>query len=394
MRDKIKLAIVTAFPREPASPCGGVEAVSVNLVRALSALQNLDVHVVTHDATVDALSREEWAGAVIHRLPRSNLPELLDALGPGRRAIKKYLRQLAPQVVHAHDIYGLMTMHLAIPRVFTIHGFIHADTHLSGTRFAGLRAALWRIVETAGWSAQPHIISISPYVRERLASIPHGVIHDIDNPISPSFFSTPRREQIGTIFSAAALIHRKNPIVLIEALAQVRAAGVDASLRLAGTAPDKAYHNKLKQRAQELGMLAHVAFLGRLSSEEIRAELAQASIFALTSFEEGAPMGIEEAMAVGIPVVTSNRCGMPYMVRDGESGFLVNPQDPDDVARRLVALLRDAPLRAAMSGKAREIALDRFHPEAVARRTCAVYHSVLGSAEREEQPSLEILGET
>lgn len=93
-------------------------------------------------------------------------------------------------------------------------------------------------------------------------------------------------------------------------------------------------------------------------------------------------MGIEEAMAAEVPVVTSNRCGMPYMVRDGESGFLVDPHDPHDIARRLRQLLGDDALRYAMGAKGREIALDRFHPAKVAARTREVYRRAIEDFQR------------
>ena len=73
--------------------------------------------------------------------------------------------------------------------------------------------------------------------------------------------------------------------------------------------------------------------------------MACAAAFALISLEENSPMAIEEAMAAGVPVVTSNRCGMPYMVRDEESGFLVNPDDSEETAERLRQLLTDDELR-------------------------------------------------
>ena len=93
-------------------------------------------------------------------------------------------------------------------------------------------------------------------------------------------------------------------------------------------------------------------------------------------------MGIEEAMAVGIPIVTSNMCGMPYMVRDGESGFLVNPNDVDDIARRIKTVLTDRELYAHMSNCSREIAMQRFHPDVVAQKTYKVYRDILDSANR------------
>jgi glycosyltransferase involved in cell wall biosynthesis len=101
--------------------------------------------------------------------------------------------------------------------------------------------------------------------------------------------------------------------------------------------------------------------------------MSRAAVFTLVSLEENSPMAIEEAMAAGVPVVTSNRCGMPYMVRNGESGFLVDPNNPDDIARRLGKLLKDDELRRSMGAKGREIALDRFHPSKVAARTREVY---------------------
>jgi glycosyltransferase involved in cell wall biosynthesis len=78
-------------------------------------------------------------------------------------------------------------------------------------------------------------------------------------------------------------------------------------------------------------------------------------------------------MAVGVPVVTSNRCGMPHMVRHGESGFLVEPDDPGEIAARLRQLLVDVQVRDAMSRSCRAAALERFHPARVAARTREVY---------------------
>lgn len=370
---RMKVAVVTSFPRDPGRPVGGVEAVSVNLVRALGEIPELDVHVVTTDYSGAQAEESIWRGVTVHRLPHSGKPVLIDAIGPGRRAVQDFLVKLNPDVVHAHDVYGLMVRDLPMPRVFTIHGFIHADTRLSGKRMAMLRGWLWRRVETAGWAAQPHIISISPYVRERLAGIARGVIHDIDNPIAPECFALDRREVPGTIFSAAVLTQRKNPLALVEALAVVRRAGIDAKLRLAGAPVEPQYVANLHRRIAQLGLQEHVALLGSISSAAVREELAQASVFALVSFEEGSPMGIEEAMAAGVPVLTSNRCGMPYMVRNGESGFLIDPHDTADIADRLIGMLGNPELRAAMSESSRAIARDRFHPATVARRTLDAY---------------------
>ncbi len=369
----MRVALVTAFPETPDKPTGGVEAVSVNLVRALSQMSDLDVQVVTTHRSRDSRAEDTWGAATIHRLPWAGGSMLRHATGPGRRQFQQYIDKLQPDLIHAHDTFGLLVKGMTIPRVFTIHGFIHGDTLISGQRFARLRAWLWRRVETAGWADQPHIVSISPYVRERLTGIATGVIHDIDNPISEEFFHVDRQERPGTIFSAGLICPRKNPHRLVEALDRLVNEGVDARLRLAGSTSHPSYGGQLEALISQRGLDDRVVLLGKISVQQIREELARASVFALVSLEENSPMGIEEAMAVGVPVVTSNRCGMPYMVQHGRSGFLVDPGDAADIADHLKRVLTDNDLRAALGTRCISVATERFHPDAVASRTREVY---------------------
>ncbi len=369
----MKVAVVTSFADNPAAPGGGVEAVSVNLVKALAEFDDLDIHVITTRQNCYSEREEDWGKVRVHQLPWAGGSMLRNAVGPGRRQMKEYLKEIKPDVIHAHDTYGLMVKGLDLPRVFTVHGFIHGDVLVSGSRFAALRSWIWRRIETSGWADQPHIISISPYVRERLRGIATGVIHDIDNPISESFFDIRRNEREGTIFCAAAVIPRKNALALVDAVAGLAASGIHVELRLAGSLDDERYVRQVRDRIRQKGLEKQALLLGRLDTKQIQEELSAAGVFALTSLEENSPMGIEEAMAAGVPVVTSNRCGMPYMVRDGESGFLVDPNDPSDIARRLAQLLNDDELRRSMGAKGKEIALDRFAPAKVAARTREVY---------------------
>lgn len=370
--DKVRVAVVTNFPRDPDDPCGGVQSVSVHLVRALSNLAGLDLHVVTDDVGCSTTKESVWGKMRIHRLPRQRGPMLTNAIGPGRRQMAAYLKKLAPDVIHAHDTYGLMVKGLPMPRVFTIHGQIYRDTRVSGGRFPRLRSWLWKRIELSGWADQPHVISISPYVREQLAGIVTGTIHDIDNPIGENCFSLRRREEPGRVFCAAAINPRKNTLMLVRSFAELLKAGVKAKLRLSG-AGDKDYLECVSNYIRQNGLGENIQLLGRVSYETVQEEMSRAAVFILVSLEENSPMAIEEAMAAGVPVVTSNRCGMPYMVRDGESGFLVDPNNPDDIARRLRQLLENDELRRSMGAKGREIALDRFHPAKVAARTREVY---------------------
>ncbi|MEJ2453988.1 MAG: glycosyltransferase family 4 protein [Candidatus Thiodiazotropha sp.] len=375
----MKLAIVTQFPRDPEFPYGGVEAVSVNLVRGLCAFDDLSIDVVTLDKNSKTTDTYEWEGARIHRLPRKTDNELLNAISTGKTAISHYLDKLSPDIVHAHDTYGIMTCDITLPKVFTVHGFIYGDTILSNKKLPWLRSKLWKYIETRGWSKQPHIISISPYVRERVSQFSKAVIHDIDNPISSSFFDLQRQNSSNVIFSAAVISPRKNTLNLIYAVERLLDQGINVELRLAGSVSNPQYGELVEQAIVQHDLTDNVKLLGRITTAEIQKHLTESSIFALVSYEENSPMGIEEAMAAGVPVITSNMCGMPYMVKDGESGFLVNPSDVKDIARRMMLILDDDHLKTRMQECAKQIARDRFHPDVVARKTYNVYKDILAS---------------
>ena len=76
----IKLAFVTQFPIDTECPLGGVEAVSINLVRALSVYSQLDIHVVTLYCDTCKATQETWNNVTIHRLPQPQGSELINAL--------------------------------------------------------------------------------------------------------------------------------------------------------------------------------------------------------------------------------------------------------------------------------------------------------------------------
>ena len=262
--------MVTSFPRDPASPHGGVEAVSVSLARALAGRSDLELHVVTVDGRTPALEVISWGGATVHRLPGSWRNLLTYAVGAGRRQVSAYLNDLEPDVVHAHDTYGIMVKGLPLPRLFTVHGFIYEDTRYTGGLKARLRSELWRRVETAGWADQPHIVAISPYVRERLRGIARGGIHDIENPVDETLFQLPREASSRVIFSAAAICPRKNTLGLVRSVELLARDGLAVELRLAGSATDPAYAEVVQAYARNHGTVGSVTFLGPISSGAVR----------------------------------------------------------------------------------------------------------------------------
>jgi len=377
----MKIAMFSRFPRDLNAPRGGIETVTLALVKELAAKNNVDLHVITLQRDQAELEVRRQASATIHRLPGTRWPLMLDILiGPGKRRLVRYLTQLHPDIVHFHEYYGLGIRRLPMPHVYTMHGFDHANILAERERLAWLRAPIWKRIEAYGLSKKRHMISITPYVRRQIAPLTRAAIYDIDNPIDPRFFDIQRNEVPGRIFYAGWISPRKNALALVNAFAKLTKTGLDAALHLAGEVKDPQYAEQIQRTIAAENLQDRVKLLGRISPEQIRRELSQACVFVLPSRQENSPMAIEEALAAGVPVVSTNRCGMPFMITDARTGYLVDPEDPHALAERIQRILTHDDLRAEMSRTARETALKRFHPKAVADKTLDVYRRIIRGA--------------
>ena len=145
------------------------------------------------------------------------------------------------------------------------------------------------------------------------------------------------------IVCVARLSPEKGHGVLLEALAALKADGFIADLKLIGGGPSESW---IARRIEELGLSAQVTMLGALEPDSVNAALREADVFCLPTFAEGLPVALMEAMALGIPVVTTAISGIPELVIDGVTGSVVSAGRSDLLA---------AALRVAATGYSPEI---------------------------------------
>ena len=119
----------------------------------------------------------------------------------------------------------------------------------------------------------------------------------------------------------------------------------------------------LERLAERLGIAARVSFLGAVGQDRLRELYETASIFCLPSFAEGVPVVLMEAMAMGLPVVSTRITGIPELIEDGVGGLLVPPGRPDELADRLESLLTDPALCRELGIRGREAVLREFDAE-------------------------------
>jgi glycosyltransferase involved in cell wall biosynthesis len=374
----MRIVIQSRYPLDESAPRGGVETATQNLVSGLSKVDGNEIHVVTIEAGRRERRVESRGKITIHRLPGNGWPSLIDVFyGPGKRKLFEYIDRIGPEIVHFHETYGLDPRGRRWPAVFTVHGFDSLNIPVEETWSPWLRSLIWRAAEKRGLGKQKYLISIARYVRNEIERRTTAKIFDINNALSEAGFNVQRRDEGPVVFYAGWINPRKNALGLIRAFRYVINSMPEAMLRMAGEFSDAEYRAKVDREIEDRGLEDNVHLLGRLPAQGIREELEVASVFALTSFQENAPMVVAEALAAGVPVVTSNRCGMPYMVEHGKTGLLVEPDDHESVAGHLLEILRSQTVRAEMSENAKNFAALAYHPDAVANETMRVYAEVM-----------------
>jgi glycosyltransferase involved in cell wall biosynthesis len=183
-----------------------------------------------------------------------------------------------------------------------------------------------------------------------------------------------------TILFVGMLSEAKGILVLVDALAKVRAKGAGCRVELMGRFPSPEVESRVRAHVAAAGLASEVVFLGELHAEEKRAAFSRASIFCFPSFyeSESFPVAVIEAMSFRLPVVATRWRGIPELVVDGETGFLVEPHDADAVAERLLELQRDQGLRERLGAAGRARYLDRYTTQRYLAGLHAVFRTALG----------------
>ena len=134
--------------------------------------------------------------------------------------------------------------------------------------------------------------------------------------------------------------------------------------------------SSIKRSIYSLGLSNRVFLLGERN--DVPSILASSDVFVLPSNWEGLPYTVIEAMMAGLPVVATSVGGVPELVEDGVTGFLVPRSDPEALAEALQRLIDDPELRERMGKAGRQKAMCEFTLDRMLRETEKVYEEVLG----------------
>lgn len=232
-------------------------------------------------------------------------------------------------------------------------------------------------VRMVGWSLRRASCLVVPSGYLQAVFADHGVAAQVvSNIIDLARFHPPESPRIG----GAHLVVARNlePIydnaTALHVLEAVRQRVPNATLTVTGTGPNE---GDLRALAEHLGLSAAVHFSGRLDRDAMAALYRRADVLLNTSLVDNMPNSLLEALASGVPIVSTNVGGVPFVVKHGTTALLVPPSEPAEMAAAVLQLLENpseaARLRAAGLQEVRQ-----YTWSAVAQQLASVYRAALG----------------
>lgn len=271
-------------------------------------------------------------------------------------------RQHSVRHIHAHfantpaSVAHFLSMLTCLPFSFTTHA---KDLYLTPTAITRERVAAAKFVLTC---TKYNLGFLKRFVQQEHWHKLHLVYHGADLSAFSGFLGqAPRSKGAGTgpvpiILSVGRLVRKKGMETLIEVCALLRDHGAEFECRIVGNGP---LRSELEKQIARLRLAGRVTLMGAMTHDRLVEIYGQATVFALVpqitadGDRDGIPNVLVEAMAAGVPVVSTSVSGIPELVEHGRTGLLVRPRDPAAAAVAVESLLRDPKLRQEIVTAAR-----------------------------------------
>ncbi|MCP2240963.1 glycogen synthase [Thermoanaerobacterium thermosaccharolyticum] len=378
---------VTIFTNEfPPNIYGGAGVHVDYLTKELSKLMDVDVRCFGEQNTslnnMNVRGYREW-----EILKKDSIDKLQKVLGPLSIDVAMVKDPITSDIVHCHTWYTFMAGFLAkmlydIPLVVTIHSLEPLRPWKKEQLGNGYHLSTW--MEKTGVEAADRIIAVSNDSKKDIMkcyNVPEDKIEVIYNGIDLNQYKKTgvnvARKKYGIdgryILFVGRISRQKGIIHLIDA---VKYLPQDVKVVLCASSPDT---EEIKIEMEEkVKLYPNIIWIDKMVTKEEIIELySNAEVFVCPSIYE--PFGIInlEAMACNTPVVASATGGIKEVVVDGETGFLVEPGNPEDLAEHIKKLLDDRELAATFGANGRKRVEEMFSWESIAKKTYDMYEDVI-----------------
>lgn len=294
---------------------------------------------------------------------------------------RELLRSERFDLVHAHGnlVAYLLGRSTRVPVLYTEHDSTPWSCHYRRLHERLVRRTIYRAINVPAFRRVTAVATACDSLRRDLLErwqIPTTHVQTILNGADFDVFHPERHDEVSLspfpryCLFAGSLTPRKAPDLAMRALVEAS----ETNFVFAGDGPMR---RRLEQLASELGVRERVAFLGVVSPERLAALYTGADLLVLPTFSEASPLVAFEAMACGTPVLSTRVAGLPELVSDWKTGFLVKPGDVGQLAIAMRFLTADREKLALMGVEAQRKVRKRFLWPNVARQYLALYHRLL-----------------
>ncbi|MBE9126813.1 MULTISPECIES: glycosyltransferase [unclassified Coleofasciculus] len=313
----------------------------------------------------------------------------------------KPLQDLSPRLIHAHfGLDGVLVLPLAkklnVPLIVTFHGY-YATTELALNQSKGLYSQTWDFIKNRGQFyrelyfknrdrlfQQAHcFIAVSEFIRSQLIKkgCPPEKIKvnyigiDVDK-----FTPNPEVKREAIVLFVGRLIEKKGCEYLIRAIAQVQKTIPNVELVIIG---DGILRSSLENLAAN--SIRNYHFLGVQPPEVVKSWMNKSMLLCTPSITtsqgetEGLPIVILEAVAMGLPVISSFHAGIPEAIIHEETGFLTEEKDSKEIAKYILILFQRVDLREKMVQEGRKRMENYFHIKQTTIKLEEIYSNILSS---------------
>lgn len=312
----------------------------------------IDVKVVTF---ADHFSQENAKEIDTIQLPKL-LPGKLSYIS-SVSALKKILRQFKPDIFHAHyaSSYGF------IGALCNYHPYYVSVWGRDIFQFPQQNGMNRKMVEYTLKKADvicstSHVMGkeTNKYTDKKIYITPFGVDLSKFKPLEGQ-----KGSEGLTIGTVKALSDKYGIADLIKAFAKVHSSYPEFRLLIVGDGPQRAEYETL---VRDLRMDAVTTFTGRVPNDKVPEYINKMDIFAVPSTEDSESFGVAavESMACGVPVVVSNVGGLPEVVIEGETGYVVEKENPDSLAAAFLKLIENPEIRKDMGSKGIQHVKDNY----------------------------------
>jgi glycosyltransferase involved in cell wall biosynthesis len=371
------------FPQSISSIRGGVEASVFGLAKAQST--SYEVHVFDIPRIGGNRAIENIEGVTVHRFCNQGGRQYT----AGRQVdlITKEIQALQPEICHIHGT-GLFSwlmyrklVKLRLPVVVTVHGLVWVEKRNAlkkGFSAKKLFQYLYQgCVEKHFLSRLPMAIVDTEYVKDRINQYrirKKPIMHVIPQGIDESFFSLKCSKDSQMVLSVGAIGERKGHLHTLKAFELLESKGIDAQLVIVGAIADNGYLERLKNAIAKSKYGGQISLLTNVSDETLKRLYEKAHLFVLHSEEESQGIVFAEAMATGLPIVSTQVGGVPFVVRHGENGLLSAFGEIELFAEHIQSMITDAILWQTMSDASLKLA-EAYHWHVISEKIITLYHS-------------------